>query len=98
MFTIKTYFSDTISRNYHAYSAVSYFVDYEPAGSINGALPEDATRDEIVGGEAESSYSYPRLHIEKPGGGYHITDVVGVAYIENAAGKTIDTIRPSKRA
>lgn len=73
MFTIKHFYDG--GDNYHAYSAVWYFVDR-------------------LGLAVNSGMVHPRITMELSNGQELVIDVLNVVYVENSAGKTIDTVRP----
>ena len=92
MFTIKHYFYN--NENYHVFSAATYFVDRNPTVSREGSAadPVNAVHDVRVGGDPDTIY--PRISMDLADGTERVIDVCGTCYIENAAGKTIDVIKP----
>lgn len=93
MFTIKQYYGN---ENYHVWGATSYFVDRTPAGTLEGSARdvENAITHLAIPGQGFPGTVYPRITVTLADRSEEIIDVVGEVFIENAAGKTIDVIRP----
>lgn len=95
MFVIKNFFGE---KNYHAYEAIDYFVDYVPDENPAAMVPEGASydfnaavSDVPLPGDA---LVYPRIAMRlDEGENYRIIDVPRCAYIENERGKTVDVVR-----
>lgn len=99
MFTLKHFYQD--GENYHAWSAAWYFVNRNPkpydgaADPAEGMVADPAlARCEVAMPPAAAEAIYPRISMGLANGEELVIDVVGVLYVENAAGKTIDTVRP----
>lgn len=94
MFTVKNYFEN---GNYHAYGCVNFFVDLAGSIPLDGLTPDEARTIQEVALNANCANGHPRLMMEEANGSYRVIDVTHKAYIENAAGKTIDCVEPRPR-
>jgi len=95
MFTIKHIFTN--GKNYHAWSATSYYVDYDPATSIDGSSSGcmNSVYHAVEGVSMVAGLpgaTMPRVTMKMADGTEEIFDVCGSVYVENESGKTIDRI------
>lgn len=99
MFTIKQVYGN--KENYQVWCATSYFVDRTPpAGqSIEGSVrdPDNAIAHLALPEQSDPDLISPRITMTLADRTEETIDVIGEVYIENAAGKTIDVIRPRLR-
>jgi hypothetical protein len=94
MFTIKHVFDN--GENYHCFSATSYFVDYSPPpGVLKGSVSDEQNARMHFATQIRAGWIFPRITMTLSDRSEEAVDVSGVAYVTNAAGKTIDVIRPT---
>lgn len=92
MLTIKHYYK---GENYHVFAVTDYFIDRSGTAKDTDMVGEDAQYTvDVPVGKTKEGVIYPKISMTLADGSSRVLTVVSATYVENSAGKTIDTIRP----